>query len=102
LEDLGLALFVGMIAGAYSSIFIATPLLAQMREAQPEMKEHRAKLAHRQTRAQHKESDRARTVTVALAEDAPVASDPGLVPADKLDPGLRQQPARKPRSQRKK
>lgn len=102
LEDLGLALFVGMIAGAYSSIFIATPLLSQMREAQPEMKEHRAKLAHRQTRAQHKESGKARTVTVALAEDAPVTSDPGLVPADKLDPGLRQQPARKPRSQRKK
>ncbi|MGD3924653.1 protein translocase subunit SecF, partial [Xanthomonas citri pv. citri] len=26
LEDLGLALFVGMIVGAYSSIFIATPV----------------------------------------------------------------------------
>jgi preprotein translocase subunit SecF len=35
LEDLSLALFVGMAAGTYSSIFIATPLLAQlkMREA---------------------------------------------------------------------
>lgn len=54
LEDLGLALFVGMIAGAYSSIFIATPLLAQLREAQPDMKEHRAKLARRQTRTEER------------------------------------------------
>lgn len=102
LEDLGLALFVGMIVGAYSSIFIATPLLAQMREAQPDMKEHREKLAHRQTRAKEREAGRARTVTVALAEDATLPAEPGLVPAEKLDPGLRQQPARKPRSQRKK
>lgn len=102
LEDLGLALFVGMIAGAYSSIFIATPILAQMREAQPEMKEHRAKLAHRQTRAQQKDTGRSRTVTVALEGDAASPVDPGLVTAEKLDPALRQQPARKPRSQRKK
>ena len=31
LKDLALALFVGMAAGAYSSIFIATPLLVQMK-----------------------------------------------------------------------
>jgi preprotein translocase subunit SecF len=37
LKDLALALFVGMISGAYSSIFIATPLLAQLKEQEPEM-----------------------------------------------------------------
>ena len=37
LKDLALALFVGMISGAYSSIFIATPLLAQLKEREPEM-----------------------------------------------------------------
>jgi preprotein translocase subunit SecF len=37
LKDLSLALFVGMIAGAYSSIFIATPLLAQLKEREPDM-----------------------------------------------------------------
>ena len=31
LKDLALALFVGMAAGAYSSIFIATPLLVQLK-----------------------------------------------------------------------
>ena len=38
LKDLALALFVGMAAGAYSSIFIATPLLAQLKEREPAMK----------------------------------------------------------------
>jgi preprotein translocase subunit SecF len=37
LKDLALALFVGMISGAYSSIFIATPLLAQLKEREPDM-----------------------------------------------------------------
>ena len=39
-----------MIAGAYSSVFIATPLLALMREAEPAMREHNAKLARRAAR----------------------------------------------------
>jgi preprotein translocase subunit SecF len=38
LKDLSLALFVGMLVGAYSSIAIATPVLAQLKEKQPEMK----------------------------------------------------------------
>ncbi len=37
LKDLALALFVGMVSGAYSSIFIATPLLAQFKEREPDM-----------------------------------------------------------------
>src|SRR5215217_1790404 len=38
LKDLALALFVGMAAGAYSSIFIATPLLAHMKASESEVK----------------------------------------------------------------
>lgn len=34
LEDLGLVLFVGMLSGTYSSIFIATPALSWMKERQ--------------------------------------------------------------------
>ena len=37
LKDLALALFVGMAAGAYSSIFIATPLLVQLKMRDPAM-----------------------------------------------------------------
>jgi preprotein translocase subunit SecF len=35
LQDYGLALFVGLMSGAYSSIFIASPLLAWMKEREP-------------------------------------------------------------------
>jgi preprotein translocase subunit SecF len=38
LKDLSLALFIGLATGAYSSIFIATPLLATLREREPAMK----------------------------------------------------------------
>ncbi|SCK43853.1 protein translocase subunit SecF [Streptomyces sp. WMMB 322] len=38
LNDIALSLFVGLAAGAYSSIFIATPLVADFKERQPEMK----------------------------------------------------------------
>jgi len=37
LTDLALALFVGMIAGTYSSIFIATPVLVQLQDRRPEV-----------------------------------------------------------------
>ncbi len=37
LKDLSLALFVGMAAGAYSSIFIATPLLVQLKSREKDV-----------------------------------------------------------------
>lgn len=37
LQDLALALFIGMALGTYSSIFVAGPLLATWREREPEM-----------------------------------------------------------------
>ncbi len=38
LKDLSLALFIGLIAGTYSSIFIASPVLVQLREREPAIK----------------------------------------------------------------
>ena len=38
LRDIALALFIGMIAGTYSSIFIAAPLYVHVRENEPENK----------------------------------------------------------------
>ena len=38
LKDLSLALFIGLAVGTYSSIFIAPPVLAQLREREPAMK----------------------------------------------------------------
>ena len=37
-KDLSLALFIGLATGTYSSIFIATPILAALREREPAMK----------------------------------------------------------------
>jgi preprotein translocase subunit SecF len=45
LKDLALALFVGVAAGAYSSIFIATPLVAAWKEKEPRYAQLRARVA---------------------------------------------------------
>ncbi len=37
LKDLSLALFIGLAVGTYSSLFIAPPFLAQLREREPAM-----------------------------------------------------------------
>ena len=39
LQNYGLALFVGLMSGAYSSIFIASPLLAMFKEREPRFRE---------------------------------------------------------------
>jgi preprotein translocase subunit SecF len=39
LQDLALVLFVGMLSGTYSSIFIATPVLATLKEHEPQYKQ---------------------------------------------------------------
>ncbi|MSO27099.1 MAG: protein translocase subunit SecF [Candidatus Nanopelagicales bacterium] len=51
LLDLAVALAVGMAAGAYSSIFIATPFLAQLKERQPEIRSLTARVAARRAQA---------------------------------------------------
>jgi preprotein translocase subunit SecF len=47
LKDLSLVLFVGMLSGTYSSIFIATPVLADLKERQPEYRDLAAKVKRR-------------------------------------------------------
>jgi preprotein translocase subunit SecF len=47
LEEFGLALFLGLLSGAYSSIFIATPLLAILKEREPQYRQLRAQIAER-------------------------------------------------------
>jgi len=44
LRDISLALFVGMLVGAYSSIFLATPLEVSLRERETRIKSHTAKV----------------------------------------------------------
>jgi preprotein translocase subunit SecF len=51
LQDYGLALVIGLTSGAYSSIFIASPLLAGMKEREPRYINIRQKLQNRGDRA---------------------------------------------------
>ena len=49
LKDLALALFVGVAAGAYSSIFIAPPLVAMWKEKEPRYAQLRARVERLET-----------------------------------------------------
>jgi preprotein translocase subunit SecF len=48
LKDLALVLFVGMLSGTYSSIFIATPVLASLKEREPQFKALARRVATRE------------------------------------------------------
>ncbi len=53
LEDLALVLFVGMLTGAYSSLFLATPWLVDLKMLDPRYKNHAQRvLARREAAAQ--------------------------------------------------
>jgi preprotein translocase subunit SecF len=47
IKDFSLALFIGLLTGAYSSIFVATPVLAILKEREPRYVALRQKLAGR-------------------------------------------------------
>ncbi|GGR80055.1 protein translocase subunit SecF [Streptomyces humidus] len=51
LNDISLSLFVGLAAGAYSSIFIATPLVADLKEREPQIKALRKRVLAKRAQA---------------------------------------------------
>jgi len=72
LNDLALALFVGMLVGTYSSIFVATPFLCQMKERAAE----NIALAKR-VQARRKGGDAANDVKPEISIGAPIVSSAG-------------------------
>jgi preprotein translocase subunit SecF len=96
LKDLALALFVGMAAGAYSSIFIATPLLVQLKSGETAVQQAEKRDRVRQ---RNLEADRYASVPT-FTEDMPVQEEPGEGESELEDapvasgPG----PAREPRA----
>jgi len=85
LKDLSLALFVGTAAGAYSSIFIATPLAVQLKEREPLVRAHTKRVLAKRAKAA------AAPVSPVVDEDAePV----GVTPAARTSPA--RTPTRKP------
>ncbi|MEU6480249.1 protein translocase subunit SecF [Streptomyces sp. NPDC047017] len=59
LNDISLSLFVGLAAGAYSSIFIATPLVADLKEREPQMKALRKRVLAKRAQTQGEPVDAA-------------------------------------------
>jgi preprotein translocase subunit SecF len=70
LKDLALALAIGMATGAYSSIFIATPVLVWMKSGEKEVVD-----AERRDRSRVKQADRYASVPT-FKEDLPVSENP--------------------------
>ncbi|MDZ7576668.1 MAG: protein translocase subunit SecF [Candidatus Nanopelagicales bacterium] len=102
LKDLALALFVGMAAGAYSSIFVATPLLAQLKEQDPDMQALARRVAARGKRDAEALTSPRPTAGAATAKaqvSAPVAraGESGVT-----ETGTRAQPRKQSRAKRRK
>jgi preprotein translocase subunit SecF len=64
LEEFGLALLIGLISGAYSSIFIASPLLAIMKEREPRNRDVRRRIEARGTARRAAEAEPVATAPV--------------------------------------
>ncbi|TEX52076.1 MAG: protein translocase subunit SecF [Actinomycetales bacterium mxb001] len=95
LLDLAVALGVGMAAGTYSSIFIATPFLVQLKERQPDIKALNARVKARRSGSGKRAEE---------SREAPDAGDDpestGLRTEATIVTGQRAQPKRQPRSKR--
>ncbi|WP_432141819.1 protein translocase subunit SecF [Streptomyces sp. bgisy084] len=70
LNDISLALFVGLAAGAYSSIFIATPLVADLKNREPQIKALAKRVKAKRAAAAAKDAGQEDT-----EEPAPAAAD---------------------------
>ena len=87
LKDISLALFVGMAAGTYSSIFIATPFLVHIKSGEKAVKD-----AARRASAKARKDDKYAAVP-AFSEDMPIQEplDPDMI-GDEGDPIPTQRP----------
>jgi preprotein translocase subunit SecF len=74
LEDLALVLFVGMLTGAYSSLFLATPWLVDLKMLDARYKNHAARVISRRSLAETKAAEARSSVRDSdeSDDDAPV------------------------------
>jgi preprotein translocase subunit SecF len=88
LRDFALALFVGLLTGAYSSIFVATPILAWLKEREPRYRSLRERAAADLARASLSVTGAAPKAAPGPVTAAP-PPDPVDVPWDgeDIDPG---------------
>ena len=77
LKDLSLVLFVGMLSGTYSSIFIATPVLCDLKEREPQYQALAKRVSVRESggRAAKRAGAKAGSRTAAATAQAPLPDD---------------------------
>ena len=92
LKDLALVLFVGMAAGTYSSVFIATPLLVQLKMREPAM------VAQARRVAQRRHKEQAAPVAVATAPEGGSGGGSSVVTAPAAAAPASSSPVATPRS----
>jgi preprotein translocase subunit SecF len=93
LNDLSLVLFVGMLSGTYSSIFIATPVLADLKEREPQYKELAIRVKRRAAGGRAAQRTAATVTTPGGATTAtatPVRADAGSPDIDLADEAQQQ------------
>ncbi|KRC35730.1 MULTISPECIES: protein translocase subunit SecF [Oerskovia] len=95
LRDIALALFVGMAVGAYSSIFLATPLEVSLREREPAIKEHTQKVLDKRAALVAEAAEG----TGGASRDAQLAAA-GVQATGQLQPGSHQGVKAQPRRKR--
>jgi preprotein translocase subunit SecF len=78
-------LFVGMLSGTYSSIFIATPVLADLKEREPQYKELATRVKRRQ--AGGRAAQRAAAATVTTPGGGTTAATTAMAPPVRADAG---------------
>jgi preprotein translocase subunit SecF len=81
LKDLALALFVGILGGTYSSMYIATPVLSIMKEREPRYRNVRDKIARDAKRAEAAQRPQPEVLTPAEAAAGPAAAPRPIRPA---------------------
>jgi preprotein translocase subunit SecF len=79
LSDLALVLFVGMLSGTYSSIFIATPVLADLKEREPQYKTLAKRIASRSASPRAARREAARAQATVPAGPGPAGGAAGAV-----------------------
>src|SRR3984957_18050927 len=77
LKDLALVLFVGMLSGTYSSIFIATPVLCDLKEREPQYKALAKRVSVRSSggRAAKRAAAKAGSRSATAASQAPLPEE---------------------------
>ena len=78
LQNYGLALVVGLLSGAYSSIFIASPLLAMFKEREPRFRELAERVASRAERATLTPASAAVLSSEGTVRNRPASSGPAV------------------------